>query len=160
MSPRRFSLGFVAAAALCAIAPVHAEDIWNYPAPVSTWSVEAGYRLPVERDAGKDSYYRISYLSALVDSKGTAQSPLQHFEIDEAKPLSPGGDRSALEVSLQQGAGALGGALFDMYGLMPIELRGFGDLRGAGYVGADENGNNVKASVGLESRPFRVPGMS
>jgi hypothetical protein len=139
-----------------------ADSDWNYPAPVRTWELEGGYRVPIHNDQDETSYYRVSYKGSLVDSKGTPLKPSQHFEITEPKPTAPGGDRSAIELMLAKGAAQAGGELLEMNGAMPLELRGFEklQLRGAAYVGADLDGDNVKAAVGLESRPFRIPGAS
>jgi len=131
--------------------------VWNYPAPVRTWEIEAGARVPVNNDTLDTTYYRVTYQGSLIDTKGTPLSPSQHFEITEPKPQDQGGDRSALELSLENGAGSLGGTMFEMNGATPFELRGFKSVRGAAYVGADSDGNNLKAAVGIESRPFRIP---
>jgi hypothetical protein len=172
MSPRFATHAFAGAIVLMSgslTSPVRAaepqtaaETDWNYPAPVRTWNLEGGYRIPIHNDQDDTSYYRISYKGSLVDSKGTPLSSSQHFEITEPKPTGPGGDRSALELLLAKGAAEAGGQLLEMNGAKPLELRGIEklQLRGAAYVGADLDGDNVKAAVGLESRPLRIPGAS
>jgi hypothetical protein len=143
-----------------ALPALAADDNWYYPAPARTFEIEGGYRVPVREGEDSESYYRISYLGELIDSAGTPQSVAQHFEITEAKPQHSGGDRSALELSLESGATTLGGTLFELNGAMPLEFRGLGSLRGAAYVTSDSELDNLKAAVGLETRPIRIPGMS
>ncbi len=138
------------------------ENEWLYPAPVKTWQIEGGYRIPAHNDGEETSYYRVTYKGSLVDEDGTPLQASQHFEITEPKTTAPGGDRNELELVLQRNNSTLGGELFEMNGLTPLSLRGLDrlKLRGAAYVGTDFESDSLKAAVGLETRPFRVPGVS
>ena len=139
-----------------------ADDVdWQYPAPVRAWEIEGGYRVPVENDSADDTYYRITYKGSLIDSSGTPLQASQHFEITTPKAEAPGGDRSALELLLEDGSAVGGGELLEMNGGTPLPLHGLEklQLRGTAYVGSDLQSNALKAAVGLESPPLRVPGL-
>lgn len=130
-----------------------------FPAPVSSFEINAGFRWTREPMTDTQSYTRIAYKGAMVREEGT---PFKFAKgLDLAAPVLPkaAGDRNKWFVRYEDGHGALGGSLFEAEGLEPINLRGLErfDLRGVGYVGGDTERRITQFAVGLESKPLRLP---
>lgn len=140
-----------------------------YPAPVRTFQAEGGYRLLQGRVADlapegdkEMSFYRVSYLGKLIDSRGEPFTSVEHVDLTVPEPKDDQGDRNDLVLRLEDAASELGGGLFEADGAHPLALRGLSqfNLRGAAYFASDLDGDRMKAAVGLESPPIRIPGFS
>jgi hypothetical protein len=133
-----------------------------YPAPVRTFQAEGGYRSHVHGDVDDESFYRVSYDGQLIDSKGEPFTSLEHVDLAVPASIHDAGDRRDIELTLTNRSGEVGGELFEGQGARPLALRGLGaaNLRGAAYVATDLDGDKFKVALGVETKPFRVPGAS
>jgi hypothetical protein len=71
------------------------------------------------------------------------------------------GDRPALALLLEHGLSTLGGTLFEADGAKPLHLNGLErlNLRGTALVTGKTAGGPIEFAAGLETPPFRVPGL-
>lgn len=138
------------------------------PAPINTFELEAAARHDFGNAAktGKDErHYKLSYKGALVREEGTPLKSLTAFDPAAEAPDTAGvgsGDRNRYTLRYENGRATAGGAIFEAAGLQPIALRGLEslDLRGSAALASDADGKNVAFAVGLETAPWRLPGLS
>ncbi len=158
------SLGLLVTFAL----PAHAQDDASgdnpevqYPAPARALILEGGYVWERVGDVtAEDSFYRIAWDGALVQERGTPATEAKALDLLAPALKKPAGDAQRLHLQVENSGAEVGGGLFEAEGLHPLTLRGLErlKLRGSAFLGADTDFNHVVASVGLESRPIRIPG--
>lgn len=129
------------------------------PAPISTFEIEGGYRLDLRSNGKDDSYYRIVYKGRQVTGEGTPFKHVQHINL-AADQTQGAGDQSRLSFRYERGTASLNGGLFDALGIQPIRLTALErlNLRGTAFVGSNEDFDNLQVALGLQTRPYRLPG--
>lgn len=130
----------------------------QYPALIDGFEIEAGY---IQRDADdSDSFYKITHKGSLVTEEGTPFKAASHLDLGSPVSKVAKGDRNKLSIRLEDGTTTVGGALFELDGVKPLSFAGLNPqhVRGNSYVSADDN--SLRYAVGLESRPFRIPGLA
>lgn len=136
------------------------------PAPISAFELETGRRFELLPNGKDESMYRLSYKGALVRSEGT---PLKFSSgLDLAAPAAPAaagsaaaaGDRHQWTFKYENRTAILGGSLLEAEGVQSIAIGGIEklDLRGTAALATSKQGTFV--AVGLETPPFRIPGLA
>jgi hypothetical protein len=162
---RALGAGAALLAALLAVAlPSRAaEPGAQNPAPVNAFELEAGRRFDRLPGGQDESVFRLSYRGQLVRAEGT---PFKYASgLDLAAPALPAsagaaGDRHQWSLKYDDRRANLGGSLLEAEGVQPIVLGGIEklDLRGTAAIATNDLGTHV--AVGLESPPFRIPGLA
>jgi hypothetical protein len=157
---RRWLLLSALAASGGALAQADSNAGAQYPAPVNTFEVDAGYRYDYLPGAKNESYYRVSYKGAMVRSEGTPFKQASGLDL-AAKPLAEGaGDRHKLSFRFEKNQATVSGGLFEAAGVEALGVDASGlALRGTAFAGADADGRVVQLAVGLETPPWRIPGL-
>lgn len=131
------------------------------PAPINTFELDAGYTFGFADGAEDDTFYRVVLLGKLLNEKGT---PIKFAEgLDLGEPaMNAAGDRPELAVQLVGGGATLGGTLIEADGAKALRLRGLEklQLRGTALVTGQTSGGPIQIAAGLETPPFRIPGLS
>ena len=135
------------------------------PAPINTIELEAAYRHDFARGGANESHVRVIYKGALVREEGTPLKSLSAFDPAASAPATANvgsGDRNKWNLRYEDGRATVGGALLSAAGVQPLSLRGLEslDIRGTAQAASDAEGKNVEFAVGLETAPFRLPGLS
>lgn len=139
------------------------------PAPSNAIEIDAARRFDLTPGGTPQTYTRITYLGQLLTARGT---PLkQAASLDLLAPALPAsaaassaaagtGDRRQWTLRYENREARLGGSLLEGEGVQPIRLEALGalDLRGTAAIATDQAG--TRAAVGLETRPFRLPGFA
>jgi hypothetical protein len=133
----------------------------QYPAPVSTFEIEAGHKYDYRPDGKSESYYRLGYRGAMLKSEGTPLKQATSLDLAAPVPTTGMGDRNQLVFRYEREKSTLSGGLFDAQGLQPMSIQAFDklELRGTALVAGDVHGDTVQFAVGLETPPLRVPGL-
>ena len=131
------------------------------PAAVNTFEIDAGYTFGIHDHAEDDTFYRVVYLGKLLEEDGTPIKFAEHLDLAEPA-MEAAGDRPELALRLIGGGATLGGTLIEADGARALQLRGLEklELRGTALVTAQTSGGPLQFAAGLETRPFRIPGLS
>ena len=160
---RRLAVLAALAAACVANAQNTAEQFKDaqYPAPVSTFEIEAGHRYNYLPDSKNESYYRVTYKGSLVRSEGTPFKQAAPPDLAAPVPTTGTGDRNTVQFRYESNKATVSGGLLDANGVQPLPVKAFDalELRGTAFVGSDIHGDKVQIAVGLETPPFRIPGL-
>ncbi len=152
-------LGLAAGAALAAGNP----DAQN-PAPINALEIDAGKAFNRGDGEKDESWVRLSYKGTLVREAGTPvlnASPLALLA--PALPAdAAAGDRNRWSLRYERGAAGVNGGLFEALGVQPVLLRGLEslELRGTAGIAGDNDGKNLSVAIGVESPPWRLPGLA
>jgi hypothetical protein len=131
------------------------------PAPIKAIEIEGGYRFDFRDGADDDSYYSVMYKGSLVTSEGTPFKSATGLDLETPALKEGAGDRNNLTLQFEHGATSVGGDLFEANGVKPLSLRGLErlNLRGTALLAGDTDSKTYQAAVGLETPPFRLPGL-
>jgi hypothetical protein len=149
---------------LCWAAGAAAQDLTaaaQTPAPVNTFEFDAGYAFGISKDVEDDTFYRVVLSGKQLQEKGTPVKFAEHLDLTEPA-MTAAGDRPQLALRLIGGAATLGGTLIEADGAKALTLRGLERLRlrGTALVTGQTSGGPIQVAAGLETRPFRIPGLS
>ena len=131
------------------------------PAPIRAISVDGGYAVRFDGQGGSDGYYRFSYLGGMVRESGTPFRAADHLDLLAPAPLAASGDVPKIAFSYEMQRAEIGGGVLDALGAKELALPGLEALRlrGTAFLATDDRFDHLQTAVGLESPPFRFPGL-
>lgn len=130
------------------------------PSLINGLEIEAGYLSNLDAGGEDDSFYKINYRGAQIKERGTPFKYSSHLDLESPKLDSGAGDRSKISFSLENGVGQLGGNLFELDLVQTIKFADISTEMIRGNANVAGNSEAISYSVGLETRPFRLPGLA
>lgn len=136
------------------------DELWNTnaagqnPSLINGLELRGGIRYSRGKQDGEADFFQLEYRGNLIDRQGTPFQYSPEFGLPAPNKDQPDGDTPGLQLSFQNGSGALGGNLFEAYGVRPLQFRGLESLRGAARFDASPDNGTLRYSIGLESAPL------
>ena len=158
----RAAIGLGALGLLASPLRVHAQAGNQTPAPVNAISIDGGYAFRFGSNGKNESYYRVEYRGRPVREHGTPFKSARALDLLAPKLDSAGGDVPTIALRYENAQAYAAGGVIEALGAREVPLAALTSLglRGAARIGADAKLNRITAAVGLETPPFRLPGLA